>query len=89
MSDILALGVMEGLRLCGYHVPEDISVIGFDDNEASRENIPSLTTVNQDAELRASMAVRLLEEMKAGEKVENKVTLPVKLVIRNSTQKRE
>ena len=89
VSDYYALDFMHNMQRYGMKIPEDISVIGFDDNEASRENIPSLTTVNQDAELRASMAVRLLEEMKAGEKVENKVTLPVKLVIRKSTQKRE
>ena len=71
----------------GIRVPEDISVIGFDDNAASRENIPALTTIHQDAALRAKTAMNLLEAMRDGKKVENRITLPVELIIRDSTGK--
>lgn len=88
VSDFYALDFMHCIQKEGIRVPEDISVIGFDDNTASRENIPALTTIHQDADLRASMAMDLLEKMKASEPVENKITLPVNLIVRDSTAKK-
>lgn len=48
MSDILAFGIMEGLRLCGLNVPDDVSIIGFDNLPECRYSNPQLTTVSQD-----------------------------------------
>ena len=44
-SDIIALGAIQALTRCGYRIPEDISVIGFDDMDASRLVNPPLTTI--------------------------------------------
>ena len=86
VSDFYALEFMHYVQKEGLRVPEDISVIGFDDNTASRENIPSLTTIHQDADVRAELAMSLLEKMRDGRKVENKITLPVNLIVRESTK---
>lgn len=86
VSDFYALDFMHFIQREGLSVPDDISVIGFDDTTASRDNIPSLSTIHQDAMLRAKTAMNLLEKMKNGEAVENKITLPVQLILRDSTK---
>lgn len=53
MSDIVAFGVMEGLRLCGRNVPNDVSVIGFDDLPECQYSNPKLTTISQNVERKA------------------------------------
>ena len=86
VSDFYALDFMHFIQREGLSVPDDITVIGFDDTTASRDNIPSLSTIHQDAMVRAKTAMNLLEKMKNGEAVENKVTLPVQLILRDSTK---
>ena len=49
-NDAVALGILSELAKCGLKVPEDISVIGFDDCVFSRMSIPLLTTVRVPAE---------------------------------------
>lgn len=63
MSDILAFGVMEGLRLSGIKVPEDISIIGFDNLPECRYSSPQLTTVSQNLEEKANLACGHLFDM--------------------------
>lgn len=63
MSDVVAFGVMEGLRLCGMNVPNDVSVIGFDDLPECCYSNPKLTTVSQKAEQKAVMVGEALFEM--------------------------
>lgn len=50
----------------GIRVPEDVQIIGFDDTLASRESVPALTTIHQDAALRARTAIRRLEALQDG-----------------------
>lgn len=47
MSDIVAFGVMEGLRMCGLNVPNDVSVMGFDNLPECNYTNPKLTTISQ------------------------------------------
>lgn len=63
MSDILAFGVMEGLRLSGKNVPTDISIIGFDNLPECRYSNPQLTSVSQNLEEKAVLAGKYLFEM--------------------------
>jgi len=63
MSDILAFGIMEGLRLCGLNVPEDVSVIGFDNLPECRYTNPQLTTISQHLEKKALLAGQYLFRM--------------------------
>lgn len=47
-SDLLAKGALDECQKCGYHVPEDVSITGFDDLPLAHKLIPPLTTIRQD-----------------------------------------
>lgn len=63
MSDILALGCIEGLRLSGKIVPDDISIIGFDNLPECKYSNPKLTTVSQNISLKAEKIAQYLFTM--------------------------
>lgn len=63
MADILALGAMEGLRLGGRRVPEDVSVTGFDDLPECRYAYPKLTSISQHLEEKVRCAGEYLFSM--------------------------
>ncbi len=86
VSDFYAIEFMRFLQWKGIQVPEDIQIIGFDDTRASMSCQPPLTTIHQEASLRARYAIRLLEAMRDGEDYETVITLPVTLVERESTR---
>ena len=67
MSDIVAFGIMEGLRLEGKQVPEDVSVIGFDNLMECQYTYPKLTTVSQNTEQKALRVSQRLLRMLRGE----------------------
>ncbi|PZG10287.1 LacI family DNA-binding transcriptional regulator [Nonomuraea aridisoli] len=81
-NDLLALGLIEGLAAMGIEVPEQISVIGFDDILPGRLNRPKLTTVAMPAAAAGRMAVDLLLQS-GGEGTT--VTLDTALIVREST----
>lgn len=63
ISDILALGIMEGLRLSAITVPDDISIIGFDNLPECRYSTPQLSTVSQNITMKAELAAKYLFQM--------------------------
>ena len=67
MADVLALGVMEGLRQGGRRVPEDVSVTGFDDLPECRYAYPKLTSISQHLEEKVRIAGDYLFAMLRGE----------------------
>lgn len=67
MADVLALGVMEGLRQGGRRVPEDVSVTGFDDLPECRYAYPKLTSISQHMEEKVRIAGDYLFAMLRGE----------------------
>ena len=85
VSDFYALEFMRFLQGKGMQIPKDVQIIGFDDNTASRESNPLLTTIHQDASLRAKTAIQCLEAMRDGLNCETEIVLPVELVKREST----
>ncbi len=86
VSDFYALEFMRFLQEKGMQIPDDIQIIGFDDNMASKESNPTLTTIHQDASLRAKTAIKCLEAMRDGLDCESEILLPVKLIKRKSTR---
>lgn len=62
-ADVLAFGVMEGLRLGGRRVPEDVSIIGFDDLPECQFTHPRLTSISQHLEEKAQCAGKCLFSM--------------------------
>ena len=84
-SDIMALGAIQAIRERGLSVPEDISVIGFDDLFVTSFASPALTSVRQPTEKMASLATQLLIDRLEGKLTEvRQVTLPVTLTIRET-----
>lgn len=87
MADVLALGVMEGLRLGGLRVPEDVSVIGFDDLPECRYSHPGLTSISQHLEEKAQCAGEYLFSMLRDEAVvSRKEKVGVEIVERQSVR---
>jgi DNA-binding LacI/PurR family transcriptional regulator len=83
-SDLMAEGALRALRQAGRRVPDDVAVIGFDDNEIARYTEPPLTTVRQPvADIGRTMARQLLR-LAAGEQIEPATILPTDLVRRES-----
>jgi len=84
-NDVSALGAMAALREGGYKVPEDVSVMGFDDIEFASIAYPALTTIRQPLhEMGASAAELLLRKLTNDEKVRNLRVRP-ELIVRSST----
>ena len=87
-SDIYAAIMMAALKEKGFRIPEDISIVGFDDNLYSRICTPRLTTVHQDADEKGRVAVETLVGMIMGrEPVSKKIVLKTHLVTRDSVRK--
>jgi len=85
-SDEMALGVIEAARVRGLRVPEDLSVVGFDDTQLARMASPPLTTVRQPLWEMGGVALRTALRLDAGETIESHhVELATHLVVRGST----
>jgi DNA-binding LacI/PurR family transcriptional regulator len=92
-SDAIARGVIHAADQAGLTVPGDVSVVGFDDNPASRRTRPALTTVRQDVDAKGRAAVRALTaaidraKTRPGGRAKH-VTLDTTLIVRESTARR-
>jgi DNA-binding LacI/PurR family transcriptional regulator len=84
MSDITALGALTEARRQGLSVPEDISIVGFDDIPETHWTQPGLTTVSQGSEAKGRIAAQMLLDLIAGESEPEHVLLETKLVVRGS-----
>jgi LacI family transcriptional regulator len=85
-SDQMALGVHEAVRQRGLRVPDDVSVVGFDDLPEVRWSSPPLTTVRQPLSEMGQLAARTVLRLAAGERIESlRVELATDLVVRDST----
>ncbi|MGB7979652.1 MAG: LacI family DNA-binding transcriptional regulator [Candidatus Nanopelagicales bacterium] len=95
-SDLMAVGALNALRKAGRRVPEDVALVGYDDNEFARTAQPPLTTIRQDIILQGRVMVRLYLEINRPD-IEvarepgvpdlyglEHVSLPVSLVVRDS-----
>lgn len=84
-SDLMAIGAMKTIQKMGLSVPEDISIIGFDDIILAQYLSPTLSSVSQDMKLIGYEAANLLNKLMMDvEQVEHRIFVPHKLVIRNS-----
>ncbi len=84
MSDELAIGAMKTIRDTGRRIPEDVSVVGFDDNEVAE--FVGLTTVRQDVSTQASLAAEMALAGLRGVPIPNeKLNHPTNLVVRRTT----
>ncbi|WP_432932850.1 LacI family DNA-binding transcriptional regulator [Microbispora sp. CA-135349] len=85
MNDMAALGVLQGLDRHGVRVPDEMSVVGYDDIAFASHLTPALTTVRQPTyELGCVAAELLLEEAEPGHR-HRTVCFPPQLIVRAST----
>lgn len=88
-NDLSAFGAMEAARERGLHIPEDISIVGFDDIPQASLIHPKLTTVRQPLDQMGLTAVRmLLERIENPSLPPRKVTLETQLIVRDSCKSR-
>lgn len=86
-ADAMAVGIMAGVRDSGRSVPDDVSLIGFDDLDLSGYVSPGLTTIAQDMAGKVGEAARIiLDEIERGEGPRAPLTLEVHLVERGSVR---
>ncbi|WP_027479217.1 LacI family DNA-binding transcriptional regulator [Gryllotalpicola ginsengisoli] len=85
-NDQMALGLMRALHECGRRVPDEVSVVGFDDSPDAAYYWPPLTTVREDFRAVGALAIELLLEAIDGERHEPGLrALPNTLIVRDST----
>ncbi len=93
-SDVMAFWAVRAAEDLGLRVPDDVSVVGFDDNPLARRMRPELTTVRQDVRAKGRAAAAALTEAIAGAIARSggirampvrHETLPTELVVRGST----
>jgi len=85
-SDQMALGAIEALRRRGLRVPEDMSLVGFDDLPEVRWYAPPLTTIRQPLSEMGKLAVRTILKLTRNEPPDSpRVELGTELVVRSST----
>jgi len=85
-SDEMAFGAYEAVRRHGLRVPDDVSIVGFDDLPSARWAFPPLTTVRQPLAAMGMLAARTLLRLVAREHLESpRVELSTSLVVREST----
>ncbi len=86
-NDMIAIGALEAIQQNGFRVPQDLSVVGFDDLYISSLVKPALTTIRQPTYELGNIAVSMLIERIQGQAtgVARKVILPGELICREST----
>ena len=86
-SDFYAIDAINVFFSEGVRVPEDISVVGFDDNVFAKQSRPRLTTVHQDPSGKAKLAIKILLKLLRGEEIHKRnIRLPVSLTVRDSVR---
>jgi len=85
MADVIAIGVMQAARELGLRIPDDLSLIGYDDLEASSLTCPALTTIRQPTAEKGRVAAQLLlQHIEERSLAAEHIVLPVELVERES-----
>jgi DNA-binding LacI/PurR family transcriptional regulator len=85
-NDIAAIGAIRAFRDHGLRVPEDVSIVGFDDIQGAAYHNPSLTTIRQPLHAMGTNAARMLLQRIRGEKdLPEEIAIVPELIIREST----
>lgn len=88
VSDYYAIDLMQFLQGQGVKIPEEVSIAGFDDSPLCDMVCPSLTTIRQNGQQRARLAIDMLKELHEEDGMGKTITLPVTLIKRKSTHQR-
>jgi DNA-binding LacI/PurR family transcriptional regulator len=89
LNDLMALGALEGARAAGRRIPEDVSIVGFDDIPFAALANPPLTTVGQPirelGEQAADLLLNVVDRGRGGQSEPPRVLLPNRLMMRGSS----
>ncbi|MED4784896.1 LacI family DNA-binding transcriptional regulator [Brevibacillus choshinensis] len=86
-SDILAMGIIKALQERGKEIPKDYSIVGFDDLAINMISTPGLTTIRQDVFNKGVVSAQtIIDSIEQRITVPVNVTLPIELVVRESTR---
>jgi DNA-binding LacI/PurR family transcriptional regulator len=87
-NDLCAIGAIRALDEAGLRVPEDVSVVGFDDIPGASYSVPSLTTVRQPMQEMGQLAARtLLDQLENRASYVEEIAVEPELIVRQSTAK--
>lgn len=87
-DDVMAIGALKAVSDAGFHVPEDISVAGFDDIEMAQYTYPALTTIRQPIEEISRQALQFMLDLIDNQDTQQEKTIiriPPELIVRQST----
>ena len=84
-NDVLAIGAMLEAQHRGISIPDDLSIVGFDDLPMAEHLPPGLTTVHVPSKRMGAEAARYILNKAAGKPVEDRVQLSTNLVLRGTT----
>lgn len=86
-NDMLAIGALQAARECGVRVPEQLSIIGFDNTILSTVTNPTLTTIDQPTDEMAKLAFGLLLSSpdEGSDDIKQRIVMEPKLIVREST----
>jgi len=85
-SDLMAFGAIQAVKGLGRHVPEDMSIIGFDNIDLTAYHSPAITTVNQHKYETGYQAAQLLVDLLEGRNVNHHIVLNTELIKRESVR---
>ena len=84
-NDQMALGLIHGFAERGIRVPDDVSIVGFDDLPEAKHFLPPLTTVRQDFRALGERAVEVLHAALEGSELDRRSIIAPLLIVREST----
>lgn len=85
-SDVYGIAIVNAAKNLGLHIPEDLSVIAFDNTETSLMSDPPLTTIDQPKQQLGYQSCELLiDKIKSPESANKQITLNTQLIVRGST----
>lgn len=84
-SDLIAAQFLQICHAMSIAVPDDIKVVGFDDSYIASVTTPQITTIHQPIKEMAQKAIECLVDSVEGKIVPTRTTLPVRLVVRGTT----
>ncbi|MFQ9394425.1 MAG: substrate-binding domain-containing protein [Lachnospiraceae bacterium] len=86
MSDMMAIGTTRAIQECGYTIPDDFSVTGYDGLGVLNYIHPGITTIDQNISSKGYIGMKMLYEMVQGEAVAPVLYVPYKIMERESVK---